>query len=40
LPVVDRSTKQVSGVITLQDLLRGRAKAMVRENERLIIRRG
>src|ERR1700678_2778022 len=26
LPVVDRSTKQVSGVITLQDLLKGRAK--------------
>ena len=40
LPVVDRKTKQVSGVITLQDLLKGRAKAMVRENERLIIRRG
>jgi len=37
LPVVDRSTKQVSGVITLQDLLKGRAKAMVRENERLTL---
>jgi chloride channel protein, CIC family len=35
LPVVDRKTKRVSGVITLQDLLKGRAKAMVRENERL-----
>lgn len=39
LPVVDRSTKQVSGVITLQDLLKGRAKAMVRENERLTLMR-
>jgi chloride channel protein, CIC family len=37
LPVVDRKTKQVSGVITLQDLLKGRAKAMVRENERLTL---
>jgi chloride channel protein, CIC family len=40
LPVMDRGTKQAAGVITLQDLLKGRAKAMVRENERLtLIRR-
>jgi H+/Cl- antiporter ClcA len=35
LPVVDRDTNQVSGAITLQDLLKGRSKAVVRENERL-----
>ncbi len=35
LPVVDRSTQRVNGTLTLQDLLRGRNKAVVRENERL-----
>jgi CIC family chloride channel protein len=35
LPVVDRDTGQISGTITLQDLLKGRSKAVVRENERL-----
>jgi phage shock protein PspC (stress-responsive transcriptional regulator) len=35
LPVVDRLTRQVNGAITLQDLLKGRSKAVVRENERL-----
>jgi CIC family chloride channel protein len=35
LPVVDRTTQQVNGTITLQDLLKGRSKAVVRENERL-----
>lgn len=35
LPVVDRKTGRVSGNITLQDLLKGRSKAVVRENERL-----
>jgi hypothetical protein len=35
LPVVDRATHQVSGTLTLQDLLRGRSKAVVRERERL-----
>jgi chloride channel protein, CIC family len=35
LPVVDRTTRQITGTITLQDLLKGRSKAVVRENERL-----
>jgi chloride channel protein, CIC family len=35
LPVLDRTTKRVHGTITLQDLLKGRNKAVVRENERL-----
>ena len=35
LPVVDRETRRVYGVITLQDLLKGRTKAVVRERERL-----
>jgi CIC family chloride channel protein len=35
LPVVDRDTNKISGTITLQDLLKGRSKAVVRENERL-----
>jgi CIC family chloride channel protein len=35
LPVVDRMTRQVSGAITLQDLLKGRNKALVRESEKL-----
>ncbi len=35
LPVVERATHRVSGTITLQDLLRGRSRAVVRENERL-----
>jgi chloride channel protein, CIC family len=35
LPVVDRKTDQITGTITLQDLLKGRSKAVVRENERL-----
>jgi chloride channel protein, CIC family len=35
LPVVDRATRQINGTITLQDLLKGRSKALVRESERL-----
>src|ERR1700678_2803190 len=35
LPVVDRATQRIHGTITLQDLLKGRNKAVVRENERL-----
>ena len=35
IPVVDRATQRVSGTLTLQDLLRGRSKAVVRERERL-----
>jgi CIC family chloride channel protein len=35
LPVVDRTTQRIHGVITLQDLLKGRGKAVVRERERL-----
>ena len=35
LPVVDRKTGRMSGTLTLQDLLKGRSKAVVRENERL-----
>ena len=37
LPVVDRDTGQISGTITLQDLLKGRSKAVTRENERLTL---
>jgi chloride channel protein, CIC family len=35
LPVVDRATDTVYGTVTLQDLLRGRLRAIERENERL-----
>jgi hypothetical protein len=35
ISVVDRATRQVTGILTLQDLLRGRTKAVVRERERL-----
>jgi hypothetical protein len=35
ITVVDRKTHRVSGTLTLQDLLRGRNKAVVRERERL-----
>jgi CIC family chloride channel protein len=35
VPVVDRETDRISGTITLQDLLKGRSKAVVRENERV-----
>ena len=35
LPVVDRTTQRINGTITLQDLLKGRSKAVVRERERL-----
>jgi len=35
IPVVDLATRLVSGTLTLQDLLRGRSKAVVRERERL-----
>src|ERR1039458_8868074 len=35
LPVVDRTTQRINGTITLQDLLKRRSKAVVRENERL-----
>ena len=35
LPVVDRKTNQICGTLTLQDLLKGRSKAVIRENERL-----
>jgi H+/Cl- antiporter ClcA len=35
IAVVDRATHRVSGTLTLQDLLRGRSKAIVRERERL-----
>jgi chloride channel protein, CIC family len=35
LPVVDRTTERINGTITLQDLLKGRGRAVVRENERL-----
>ena len=34
LPVLDR-TQRINGTITLQDLLKGRSKAVVRESERL-----
>ena len=32
LPVVDRTTQRINGTITLQDLLKGRRRAVVREN--------
>ena len=35
LPVVDRTTQQINGTISLQDLLKGRSKAVLRESERL-----
>jgi H+/Cl- antiporter ClcA len=35
LPVVDRTAQRINGTITLQDLLKGRSKAVVRESERL-----
>lgn len=35
LPVVDRTTQRINGTITLQNLLKGRSKAVVRESERL-----
>ena len=35
LPVVDRTAQQINGTITLQDLMKGRSRAVVRENERL-----
>jgi CBS-domain-containing membrane protein len=35
IPVVDRATRRINGTLTLQDLLRGRSKAVVRERERL-----
>ncbi len=35
IAVVDRATGRVSGTLTLQDLLRGRNKAIVRETQRL-----
>jgi hypothetical protein len=35
LPVLDRATQRINGTITLQDLLKGRSRAVVRENERL-----
>jgi hypothetical protein len=35
IAVVDRASHRVSGTLTLQDLLRGRSKAVVRERERL-----
>jgi hypothetical protein len=35
IAIVDRATHRVTGTLTLQDLLRGRGKAVVREKERL-----
>jgi predicted transcriptional regulator len=35
LPVVDRTARRINGTITLQDLMKGRSRAVVRENERL-----
>jgi len=35
LPVVDLATHRITGTIMLQDLLRGRSRAVLRENERL-----
>jgi chloride channel protein, CIC family len=35
LPVIDRQTARIIGLITLQDLLKGRGRAMSREYERL-----
>ena len=38
IAVVDRATHRISGTLTLQDLLRGRSRAVVRERERLRLR--
>ena len=35
LPVLDRDSRQICGTIALSDLLRGRSRAVERENERL-----
>ena len=35
IPVVDRTTRQVCGELSLKDLLRGRGRSLERENERL-----
>jgi CIC family chloride channel protein len=35
LPVVERETSQTIGTLTLHDLLRGRSRSILRENERL-----
>jgi chloride channel protein, CIC family len=35
LPVVDRTTQRINGAITLQDLLKGRNRAIVRESQKL-----
>ena len=35
LPVVDRGTRRITGTLTIQALLKGRSKAVVRETERL-----
>jgi hypothetical protein len=37
LPVLDRRTNRIIGSISLQDLLKGRSKAVVREHERLTL---
>jgi CBS domain-containing protein len=35
LPVVDRATRSIAGTLTIQTLLKGRSKAVMRETERL-----
>jgi CBS-domain-containing membrane protein len=35
LPVVDRASRRITGTLTIQALLKGRSKAVVRETERL-----
>jgi chloride channel protein, CIC family len=35
LPVVDRTSQQVCGTISLSELLRGRTRSVERESERL-----
>jgi chloride channel protein, CIC family len=35
LPVVDRRSRQVSGTLSLQELLHGRTRSVERESERL-----
>jgi chloride channel protein, CIC family len=35
LPVVDRATRSIAGILTIQTLLKGRSNAVVRETERL-----
>jgi CBS domain-containing protein len=35
LPVVERATRRITGSIAIQDLLKGRSNAFVRETERL-----